>query len=122
MAAFINVGVNTDNVNNGFQQVIHNMTNYTQTIHTTINNVDVDMSRMYNQVNQYNTQIVQRFEQVNNALVDMRTNAVTTNNHLTNVIARQEQQINTQTRIMEGTATRSGQILSVRISRGLSVH
>lgn len=117
MAAFINVGVNTDNVNNGFQQVIHNMTNYTQTIHTTINNVNVDMSRMYNQVNQYNTQIVQRFEQVNNALVDMRTNAVTTNNHLTNVIARQEQQINTQTRIMEGTATRSGQILQGLRSR-----
>ena len=69
------------------------------------------MSRMYNQVNNYNNQVITEFNQVNASLVNMRNNAVTTNNTLTNVIARQEQQIHTQNQIMERTATSTGQII-----------
>ncbi|SFP77233.1 hypothetical protein SAMN02910344_02270 [Ruminobacter amylophilus] len=108
---FINVGVNADNLNNGFQQAARNIFNYSQTIHSTINNVTIDMSRMYNQVNNYNNQVITEFNQVNASLVNMRNNAVTTNNTLTNVIARQEQQIHTQNQIMERTATSTGQII-----------
>lgn len=108
---FINVGVNADNLNNGFQQAARNIINYSQTINTTINNVNIDMSRMYNQVTNYNNQVITEFNQVNASLVNMRNNAVTTNNTLTNVIARQEQQIHTQNQIMERTATSTGQII-----------
>ena len=108
---FINVGVNADNLNNGFQQAARNIFNYSQTIHSTINNVTIDMSRMYNQVNNYNNQVITEFNQVNASLVNMRNNAVMTNNTLTNVIARQEQQIHTQNQIMERTATSTGQII-----------
>lgn len=114
---FINVGVNADNLNNGFQQAARNIINYSQTINSTINNVNIDMSRMYTQVNEYNNQVITQFNQVNTALVDMRNNAVITNNSLTNVLARQEQQINNQNQVIQRTATITGQIVQGIMTR-----
>lgn len=120
--SFVNIGVNADNINHGFQQAAKKITNYSQTIHQTINNVNVEMSSMYSQVSQYNTQVTAQFNQLNASMTSYRNNTIATNNILTNVLTNQEQQINTQTRIMEGTATRSGQILQgLRARIGASI-
>lgn len=120
--SFVNIGVNADNINHGFQQAAKKITNYSQTIHQTINNVNVEMSSMYSQVSQYNTQVTAQFNQLNASMTSYRNNTIATNNILTNVLTNQEQQINTQTRIMEGTATRTGQILQgLRARIGASI-
>ncbi|MBQ3774527.1 MAG: hypothetical protein II847_00150 [Ruminobacter sp.] len=109
--SFVNIGVNADNINHGFQQVAKNISNYSQTIHQTIHNVNVDMSSMYSQVSQYNTQVTAQFNQLNASMTSVRNNTVATNNILSNVLTRQEQQINLQNRVVERTAARIGQFV-----------
>lgn len=123
---FINLGINANNIINGLHQSSKSFYDFSSTVHNVFTNVNVDMSRMYNSMTTYNTQVNTQLNQLNASLNSVsRSSSVTTNN-LAAIFARQERQLNIQQSILEantantsrwaqvvqGSLTRAGQLLT----------
>ena len=101
---FINLGINANNIINGLHQSSKSFYDFSSTVHNVFTNVNVDMSRMYNSMTTYNTQVNTQLNQLNASLHSVsRSSSVTTNN-LAAIFARQERQLNVQQNILEAHA------------------
>ena len=101
---FINLGINANNIINGLHQSSKSFYDFSSTVHNVFNNVNVDMSRMYNNMTTYNTQVNTQLNQLNASLTSVSRNSSATTNNLAAIFARQEQQLNIQQRIFEARA------------------